>query len=85
MGTIDEIEQKLTDAFAPQALKVTDQSDCHKGHAGHREGGESHFHIFLRAPAFAGMSRIARHRAVHGALGPELVGRVHALALDIAP
>jgi BolA protein len=30
------------------------------------------------------MSRIDRHRAVHAALGPDLVGRIHALALDIS-
>jgi BolA protein len=29
------------------------------------------------------MSRIDRHRAVHAALGPELVGRIHALSLDV--
>ncbi len=85
MGTATEIEQKLTKAFAPSALEVTDQSERHRGHAGYREGGESHFHIFMRAPAFESLSRIARHRAVHAALGPELVGRIHALALDVAP
>jgi BolA protein len=29
------------------------------------------------------MSRLARHRAVHAALGPALMGRIHALALEI--
>jgi BolA protein len=37
----------------------------------------------IRAPAFASMTRIERHRAVHAALGPDLVGRIHALALSI--
>jgi len=32
---------------------------------------------------FAGKTRIARHRMVHSALGPELIGRIHALALDL--
>jgi BolA protein len=30
------------------------------------------------------MSRLARHRAVHAALGPDLMGRIHALALDLS-
>ena len=29
------------------------------------------------------MSRVARHRAVHAALGPELLARIHALSLDL--
>jgi len=37
----------------------------------------------IRADAFAGQSRVARHRAVHAALGPDLIGRIHALALDL--
>jgi BolA protein len=29
------------------------------------------------------MSRLERHRAIHAALGPQLIGRIHALALDV--
>ena len=79
----DEIEQKLRHAFDPAALQVVDDSESHRGHGGWREGGETHFNVTIRAAAFAGMSRIARHRAVHAALGADLVGRIHALALDI--
>ncbi len=85
MSAIDDIEQKLTEAFAPRALTVTDESEKHRGHAGYREGGESHFHVHMRAVAFAEMSRVARHRAVHTALGAQLIGRIHALALDVGP
>ncbi len=60
-----------------------DDSERHRGHAGYQEGGESHFNVRIRAEAFAGQTRIARHRAVHAALGKDLVGRIHALALDI--
>lgn len=83
MSVTDEIRQRLTDAFQPTVIEVVDDSESHRGHAGYRDGGESHFNVRIRAPAFAGQSRIARHRAVHAALGPELVGRIHALALDI--
>ncbi|SDL87612.1 BolA family protein [Aliiruegeria lutimaris] len=85
MSVAEEIERKLTEAFSPSEIEVIDESENHRGHAGYREEGESHFHVRLRAPAFADMSRISRHRAVHAALGAELVGRIHALALDLAP
>ncbi|MFZ5964603.1 BolA family protein [Thalassococcus sp. BH17M4-6] len=78
-----EIETRLRDAFAPTELTVRDESEAHRGHAGYQEGGESHFHVILRAKGFAGQSRIARHRAVHSALGPDLMAQIHALSLDL--
>lgn len=83
MTVTEEIRARLTAAFAPTELEVVDESESHRGHAGYREGGESHFRVTIRATAFAGMGRVERHRAVHAALGPGLVGRIHALALDI--
>jgi len=80
----DEIVGKLTETFTPRALEVVDDSESHRGHGGWREGGETHFNVMIRADVFADMSRVARHRAVHAALTPELVGRIHALALDIS-
>ncbi len=85
MRVADEITQKLTEAFSPSEIEVVDESEKHRGHAGYREGGQSHFQVTMRAPAFADMNRLARHRAVHEALGKDLVGRIHALALDLAP
>ncbi len=78
-----EIRARLREAFAPLELVVIDDSESHRGHSGYREGGQSHFQVRIRAEAFRGQSRLARHRAVHGALGEDLVGRIHALALDI--
>ena len=78
-----EIRDRLVKAFAPSTLDVIDESEKHRGHAGYREGGQSHFHVVIRSAAFDGQSRIARHRAVHGALGPQLMGDIHALSLDI--
>lgn len=83
MSVTDEIRMKLQAAFAPEHLDVVDDSERHRGHGGYQEGGESHFNVTIRAAAFADMSRLARHRAVHGALGPDLLGRIHALVLDI--
>ena len=78
------IETKLTEAFAPEALVVTDQSEDHRGHGGYREGGETHFHVAIRAEAFNGMNRVARQRAIYKVLAEELEERVHALALEVS-
>jgi BolA protein len=83
MTVTEEIRSRLQSAFDPSALEVVDDSESHRGHAGYREGGESHFNVMIRADVFADQSRLARHRAVHAALGPDLVGRIHALSLDI--
>jgi BolA protein len=75
------IEQTLTERFAPDQLDVTDESHQHHGHAGWREGGETHFRVEIVSPAFAGKSRLERHRLVNAALSEELAGGVHALAI----
>ncbi|EPX82219.1 BolA family protein [Salipiger mucosus] len=83
MSRTTQIETRLRDAFAPRELDVRDDSERHRGHAGFQEGGESHYHVRIRSEAFKGQTRIARHRAVHQALGAELVGAIHALSLDL--
>lgn len=83
MSVADEIKDKLTEAFAPDHLDVVNDSHSHAGHAGDDGTGETHFNVKIRAPDLAAMNRVARHRAVHAALGPDLIGRIHALALDI--
>lgn len=84
MSVDAEIRAKLEAAFAPTALEVINESHAHAGHAGHDGSGESHFRVRIAAPAFAELSRVARHRAIHAALGPALTGRIHALALEVS-
>ncbi|MPZ08817.1 MAG: BolA/IbaG family iron-sulfur metabolism protein [Kiloniellaceae bacterium] len=81
MAVAETIEQKLTQALAPQRLKVVDDSEKHKGHAGYREGGQSHFRVEVVSAAFAGQSRVARQRRVYEILAAELAAGVHALQL----
>lgn len=83
MTRAEKIEERLRAAFQPRVLEVVDESERHRGHAGYPEGGESHFKVTIEGDAFAGLSRIARHRAVHEALGRDLVAQIHALALKI--
>ncbi|NCV17863.1 MAG: BolA family transcriptional regulator [Rhodobacterales bacterium] len=52
-------------------------------HAGFAEGGESHFQIKIVWKGFETLSLIARHRAVHEALGKDLLNEIHALALEL--
>jgi BolA protein len=83
MPVADEINRKLTQVFAPERLDVVNDSHRHVGHAGDDGTGETHFNVTIRAVSFGPMSRLQRHRAIHAALGPELISRIHALALDI--
>ena len=81
MGTRDAILENLARAFAPARLDVVDESHQHAGHAGHREGGETHFRVYIVSEAFRGKSRVERHRMVNETLATELKGGVHALAI----
>jgi BolA protein len=82
MGAIAEaIRDKLSAAFSPSRLEIIDDSDRHKGHAGAREGGESHFNVVIESEKFEGLNRVQRQRAVLGVLADELAGPVHALSI----
>lgn len=77
-----EMTARLSAAFAPERLEVENESHKHAGHSGDDGSGASHFKVVIRAVSLAAMNRVARHRAVHAALG-DLNTRVHAIALDI--
>jgi len=76
-----EIERRLRAAFAPESLRVTDESHLHEGHAGARDG-RGHFRVSLVAAAFDGQPMLARHRAVYRALGDLMQTDIHALAIE---
>lgn len=92
MSIQETIEDKLKRAFSPERMIVINESHLHAGHhhedSGHHGSfdgtGETHFRVRLVSPAFAGMSRIDRHRAVNALLADELNGGVHALAIETA-
>lgn len=76
-----ELEQRLTAAFAPARLAVTNDSARHHGHAGDDGSGESHFTVEIESAAFLGKSRLDRQRMVNAALGDLPGQRVHALSI----
>jgi BolA protein len=84
MRTADLITKKLTEAFAPQSLKVLDESHQHAGHAGHRPGGQTHYRVYIVSEAFKGKTRLERHRMINQLLSIELASGVHALAIHAA-
>ncbi|MDX3898897.1 MAG: BolA family protein [Sphingobium sp.] len=76
-----QIEERLRAALNPQQLAVIDDSEKHRGHAGHDGSGESHFTVDIVADRFAGESRVGRQRLINAALADLLRDKVHALAI----
>lgn len=82
MGKVTEsITKKLNDSLSPTYLEVIDESEGHRGHAGYREGGESHFRVVIKSTLFEGESRLARQRMVMKVLAEEMKGQIHALSV----
>jgi BolA protein len=86
----DRITAKLAAALTPEKLEVVDDSHQHAGHLGHPGSGhpgsmsaaETHFTVKVVSTAFAGKSRLQRHRLVNELLDEELRTGVHALAIE---
>ena len=79
-----EIEQQLTQLLQPTFVEVIDESAAHAGHSGaNAEGFGSHFRVRIACPAFAGISRVARHRLVYDAMQNFIDQGLHAVAIEI--
>lgn len=81
MSIRTRIEEKLQKQLHIHQLEVRDDSAQHQGHAGHREGGETHFHLIIVSDDFAGKSRIQRQQMIYRLLREEMEERVHALSM----
>ena len=79
----EQIREKLQAGLSPSVLTVSDVSEQHRGHAGFQEGGESHFDVVIASSTFTGKTRIAQHRAIHAAIGKDIMGRIHALGITV--
>lgn len=80
-GRIREMRERLTAAFNPVELDITDDSHRHAGHGGGAQG-HGHFSVRIVSAEFAGMSPLARHRAIYAALGEMMTDDIHALAIE---
>jgi len=76
------ITQALQERLHPAELTVRDESEQHHGHAGWREGGETHFRLYIVSEAFSGKSRVERHRLVNEVLKGAFDRGLHALAIQ---
>ena len=82
MSLKDWITATLRERLDPTRLEVEDESHHHVGHAGWREGGETHFRIDVVSQAFEGKTRVERHRMVNGILAAAFERGLHALAIQ---
>ena len=83
MSVAEVIRRKLDTGLQPERLDVVDESDKHKGHAGHRPGGETHFRLVIVATGFAGKTRVERQRMVTSLLKEEMGNPIHALSMQV--
>ena len=81
MSVAQEIRARLA-LLQPEHVELVDESEAHRGHAGYREGGNTHWRLTIVAPAFAGKPTVARHRMVYQALGDLMQHPIHALAIN---
>jgi len=77
MTRAERIRSVLEEKLKPLHLEVIDESSMHSV----PKGSESHFKLILAADAFAGKSRVERHRVVNALLREELAAGLHALTL----
>jgi BolA protein len=75
------IRERLA-ALEPQAVELVDESEAHRGHAGYREGGSTHWRLSIVSARFSGQTIVARHRMVYQALGSLMQHPIHALAIN---
>jgi BolA protein len=80
MDRIEELKRRIATGVSAQRVDVQDDSALHRGHAGAR-GGAGHYTVSVVAESFAGLDRLARHRAVYAAVGDMIPGEVHALVV----
>lgn len=77
--TMQTIRKRLQTAFLPDLLNLVDDSHLHIGHSGNKGGG--HYRIHIVSQQFAGMTRLARQRAVQDTLHDLYSAQIHALSI----
>jgi BolA protein len=79
-GAVAATLQNRLAPLAPVVFELADDSAEHAGHAGAAAGG-GHFSLLIVSEQFAGLTRLARHRAVLDRVGDLIPHPVHALAI----
>lgn len=80
---VDATVRERLAVLSPIRLELIDDSARHAGHAGHAgaRGGGGHYRLLIVAAAFAGQTRLARHRVINQLLGDLIPARMHALSI----
>ena len=76
------MKKALEQVFQESEIEIVNDSEAHRGHGGYSDG-ETHFKLIIKSPKFVGMSLLQRHRAVHEALGLDLISQIQALELEL--
>ena len=79
--TVQQIQDKLTEALTPDRIEVIDNSQAHAGHAGAQSGG-GHYHVVIVSNQFEGRSLVQRHQLIYKTLGDMMKTQIHALGID---
>jgi len=80
MERLELIENRLRSAFAPESLRITDDSHLHAGHAGAKSGG-GHFSVAIVSRHFKNQTTVQRHRMIYDALKDLIPKEIHALSI----
>ena len=81
---VQAISQQLTEQLVPSKLVVIDESAEHAGHVGaNADGFGTHVRVRIASPAFAGKTRVAKHRLVYDSMQNFIDQGLHALAIEI--
>ncbi len=82
MNRAERIQALLVEGLSPLLIDIHDDSARHAGHAGAAPGGGTHYRLTIEARAFAGASKVHRHRMVYALLAQEFENGLHALTID---
>ena len=78
------IEHQLAAELQPSHLQAVDESADHAGHVGaNADGFGTHVRVRIASPAFAGKTRVAKHRLVYDSMQNFIDQGLHALAIEI--
>ena len=83
MSIASEIKRIVQEKFEPTHFELINESDLHKGHAGHDGSGDSHFKLIIVSKAFFEHNRVQRSRQVYSLLNPLFDKGLHALSLKL--
>jgi BolA protein len=80
--SVEALMRQRLAALEPVSLELLDESAKHRGHAGWKPGGNTHWRLSIVAEAFRGKPTVARHRMIYQALGELMNDPIHALAIS---